>query len=267
VEQSATGKDGEPNLRRRSGVTREAPRERIDPAKALEHFDLVMRNLGKLNGDEWTSALREEGDVVGRLGTQKDFQSFVAAALMVKRISDLSMSRLMRNEVSAIDTLAVLDGIHYTSPSDRQMRDFAREFHPDGKVLRKVPSPESALDFVSQFESEDIFLGSYEKNDASWELKEIVTEKKLMYSLLMFAYARMGLQFARLTAVYLIKGGRTDLVGKPEFDNELSRVVGKEIDALQPPLFAGTSMGEKPNAASMSFYISGALRTIPESGR
>jgi hypothetical protein len=142
---------------------------RVDPFEMIEKFDTRFAELLIAEGNAWELGLVELANMVNRMGEQSDFQSVTVSALLVTRISDLAIARLMAAEVSPTDTLDGLERFTFSIPSDRRLIDFICELHPEGEEQRRENPPRSVDEFVSRFEEEAIF------SDDEWSEKKTAT--------------------------------------------------------------------------------------------
>lgn len=245
--------------RTRSRLKREQSLNPGELLKAVEQFDVAMKKLRNANGEDWISGLKDLAEVTNNLGKRSDFKSFTTSALMVRRVSDLVIGRLMTGEVPAKESLKGLESIVYQVPDDQQMFEFICQYYPDGAKDRKRHPPITVLEFVSRFEPDVDFP------DERWvdgkTMTGIITEQKATLSLFCITSAKIQLDTARVTALYLMKGGNSNLRGN-ELGADLAKLVGGEIQTLTKPLFAETTGSERPTGADISYTIGEALRVF-----
>lgn len=223
----------------------------IDPFKMIEKFDNRLAELTGAEGDLWSLGLKDLAEITNRLGEQPDFQSFTATALMVSRASDLVISRLMAGEVSPEDTLHGLERFAYSIPSETRMIAFVCELHPDGEDERRKNPPQSLPEFVSRFESDPIVPNE------EWSKEKTATDsissRNATGRLMIIGSAHLRLQAAKITAIYLQRGGNRHLTTM-KLESDIEQLVGKEIKKMPVPLFGS----ENASAATISFLIENA---------
>ncbi len=209
----------------------------IEPLRALEEFDASMNELRNSRGDDWTEGLKKLAVVVNSLGNQPDFESLTASSLMIKAMSDVAITRLMTGEVPGDATLRALENIIYQVPTDEKLIDFICQYYADGEKERMKYASDSVLEFVSRFESDDEL---FPKEDwaKGWTMKGLITERKATLSLFGIAGAKQRLELARVTALYVARGGDFNLRGN-ELASEFAIRVGKEAALVSVPKFFG----------------------------
>jgi hypothetical protein len=223
----------------------------IDPFEMIEEFDIRFLQLAEAEGDLWVSRLKGLAEITNRLGKQPDFESLTATALMVSRASDLVIFRLMAGDVSPENTLPALERFEYSIPSEQRMISFVCELHPEGDEERRKNPPQSLPEFVSRFESDPIFPNE------EWSKEKTATEsissRNATGRLMIIGAAHLKLQVAKITAIYLQRGGNPHLTTM-KLESDIERLVGKEIEKLPVPLFGG----ENASAATIGFLIENA---------
>lgn len=223
----------------------------VDPFEMIDKFDTQFVKLLNAEGDVWASGLKELASMVNRLGKQSDFDSVTAAALLVTRVSDLAISKLMAAEVSPEDTLAGLKEFSYSIPSDRRMITYICELHPEGEARRRENPTESLADFVFGLESEPVLpMGEWSEERTETDL---ISSGNASGKLLFIVVAKYKLDSAEVIAIYLQRGGDPRLTGK-ELEADIERLAGKEIEKLPIPLFGE----ENPTVVNIVSFIANA---------
>lgn len=222
----------------------------VEPLKALDQFDTTMNELRNSRGEDWTEGLKKLAVVVDSLGNQPDFESFTASSLMIKAMSDLAITRLMTGEVSGDTTLRGLESFNYRVPTDKKLIDFICQYYADGEKERRKHAPESVMEFVSRFESDDDLFPK-EDRVGKWTMKGLITERKATLSLFGIAGAEQRLELARVTALYVARGGDFNLRGK-ELATDLAIRVGKEAAQVSVPQFFGALGNMAPTTSDIS---------------
>ena len=220
----------------------------VDPLEMIDKFDTQFVKLLNAEGDEWATGLKELASLVNRLDQQSNFDSVIGTALMIKRTSDLAIFRLMAAEVSPADTLPGLMEISYSIPSDKRIIDYICKSHPEGEARRRKNPTESVTDFLFGLEEDPIFpIGEWSKEKTE---SEIISGGNASGRLLFVVVARYVLDSAKITGLYLQRGGNPRLAGK-ELEADLERLVGKEIETLPIPLFGE----ENPTAVNIVSFM------------
>jgi len=232
------------------------PEDAVDAMKELERFDMAMKDLRNKRGDDWIDGLKIIGNDVNRLAKRSEFESVTAAALMVKRISDLTIGRLMAGEVAADETNYALSVINYQIPDDQTLVRFIGQYYP-GAVKEQIrKAPESVLEFLARFEPEVIFPD--EESIPGKTMSGMISEHNATLSLLSIAWAKSQLELAKITALYLSRGGNRNFRGK-DLDVDVEIRIGNEIRLVAVPKFVGALGNMNPTAADISNAIDQAL--------
>ena len=234
-------------------IEREEDRPQVDPYEMIDKFDAQFVKLLDAKGDVWATGLKELASMANRLGEQSDFDSVTAAALLVSRTSDLVISRLMAAEVSPENTLPGLNEFSYSIPSDSRIIALICEVYPNGEHERKKNPTESVEDFLFGLEDDPIIpMGEWSKEKTA---TEIISTGNASGKLLLIGGAQYMLYSAKITSLYLQRGGNPGLSGI-ELEVDVERLAGKEIEKLPIPLLGE----ERPTAATIVFLIDSAQR-------
>lgn len=235
----------------------------VETMKAIEQFDIAMRDLRNKNGEEWVAGLKSIASDVNRLAKRSDFETFTAATLMIKRISDLAIARLISGEVAAGPTSDALSAINYRTPSDQELIRFIGQYYSDADQEQKKKAPESVLEFLSRFEPEVIFPD--EQWIAGKTMSAMISERNATLSLLSIAWAKPQLEFAQVTALYLARGGNRSFRGK-ELEADLEKRVGKEISLISSPKFVSSFVNTNASVTDISNAVDAALIEFERNG-
>lgn len=229
---------------------------RVDPFEVVEKFDTRFAELLIAEDHSWELGLEELASIVNRLGGQSDFQSVTISALMVARISDLAIAKLMAGDITPKDTLNGLERFTYSIPNERRLIGFICELYPGGEEQRRKNPPRSVNEFVSRFEEEPII--PYDEWTENKTATGIASRGNAMARLLYIEWAKFKLDTAKIVAIYLQRGGDPNFKGV-DLEANLSLLVGQEIEKLPIPLFGD----ELPTAGTIGFLIDNAKTRYP----
>lgn len=241
--------DREPEARFQSGRENAKLVHSGEPVQTLKWFNGEMKTLRNSRDGEWAAGLTRLAGVVNVLGKQPDFESFTASALMTKALSDISINRLMNGEIEGDATLRGIEKIHFIIPSDEKLIDFICQYYSNGAKEKERLTPDSVMEFVSRFEPDDEFPNEHEGNALT--AIGLITEKKATLSLFAISGAKQRLDLARVTALYIAKGGDFNLRGK-ELAAELEAKVGEEATHVTVPKFFEALGNLKPTVFDIS---------------
>ncbi len=222
-----------------------------------------MRDLQNRREKNWGLGLEAVAVEVNRLAKRSDFESFTASALMIKRISDLTIARLMSGEVTAHSTIDALSVINYQIPTDQVLIGFIGQYYADAEQERKKKSPVSVLEFLSRFEPDVVFPD--EQWSAGKTMAGMISGHNATLSLLSIAWAKPQLEFAQVTALYLARGGNRNFRGK-ELEADLEKRVGKEFALISSPQFVDSVVNTKASVTDISNAVDAALVEFARNG-
>jgi hypothetical protein len=237
------------------------PAELADTIATIEKFDIALQDLRRLNSEEWIFGLEKIAKDATKLAKQSDFESVTAAALMIKRITDLAIGRLLSGEVAVQATYDVLSSIDYHVPTDRELIDMVGQYYhapANGDV-----AAESVMEFVSRYEPDVVF-----PEDSQWvpgnTMYGMITEHNATLSLMTVAWAKPQLELARVTGLYLLRGGDRNLRNE-ELAVDLELKVGKEMEQIKPPDFAKAFGNMNPKSKDISSAIGESFQEFERS--